>query len=56
MSMRTLHALLILQEVTGRPGIAKVKCLRLRSVKVVAEGGGIVFDRITREDMRVVDR
>ena len=56
MLMRTLHALLILQGVMSRPGIAKVRCLRLRSVKVVAEGSGIVFDRITRDDVGVVDR
>jgi hypothetical protein len=46
MSIRTVHALLILRGITGRPVIAKAKWLRLRSIRVVAEGSGVVFDRI----------
>jgi len=46
MSIRTVHALLILRGITGRPGIAKAKWLRLQSMRVVAEGSGVVFDRM----------
>ena len=40
--IRTVHALLILQGMTGRPSIAKAKWLRLRSIRAVAEGSGVV--------------
>jgi|GraSoiStandDraft_30_1057271.scaffolds.fasta_scaffold593954_2 hypothetical protein len=46
LSVRTVHSLLILREMTGRPGIAKAKWLGLQPRKAVAEGSGIVFDRI----------
>jgi hypothetical protein len=41
---------------TGCPGIDKAKGFGLRSVKAVAEGSGVVFDRVTRNDIRIVDR
>jgi len=47
-SIRTVHELLMLREMTGRSGIAKAKGLCLRSGKAVAEGSGIVFERIMR--------
>jgi hypothetical protein len=44
---------LILRGMTGRPGIAKAKWLGLRPVKAVS---GVVLDRITRKNIRVIDR
>ena len=55
MLIRIIDALLILRGITGRPGIAKVKWLCLRSIRVMAEGSDAVFDRI-RDDIRVLDR
>ncbi|OAX33769.1 hypothetical protein K503DRAFT_775244 [Rhizopogon vinicolor AM-OR11-026] len=40
---------------TARSGIAKAKGLGLRSGKAVAKGSGVVFDRITRKYIRVMD-
>ncbi|OAX36436.1 hypothetical protein K503DRAFT_772532 [Rhizopogon vinicolor AM-OR11-026] len=51
----TVYELLIMRETTGRPGIAQVKWLGLRPGKAVAEGSSVVFDRITRKDIRVID-
>ena len=55
MLIRIIDALLILRGIMGRPGITKVKWLRLRSIRAIAEGSDIVFDRI-RDDIRVFDR
>jgi hypothetical protein len=41
---------------TGCLGIDKAKEFGLRSVKVVAEGSGVVSDGVTRNDIRIVDR
>ena len=54
-SIRTIHELLILREMTGRPGRARAKWLGLRPGKAVAEGSGVIFDRMTREDISVID-
>jgi len=51
LSITTVHELLILEGMTGRPDIAKAKWLGLRPGKTV---GDVVLDRITRKDIRVI--
>jgi hypothetical protein len=54
--MGTVHKPFILKGMTGRLGITKAKWLDLRSLTVVAEGSGVVLDRIMTNGIRVVDK
>jgi hypothetical protein len=55
LSIRTVHELLILRKMMGRPGIAKAKWPGLRPGRAVAEESGVALDRITRNNIKVID-